>query len=214
MHSNSLAVTSTQQATHKDLLAIVRKHVECENQSPVPLREREIFIQVDERIKQQPQKIILDSGCGTGESSFRLAAQYSDHWVVAIDKSQHRLDRSHVNGVVPENLIFVCSNLVYFWRLALQAKWPVEKNYLLYPNPWPKPAHLQRRWHGHAIFPELMELSEEICLRTNWKVYAQEFALAAGYIKSASFNVGEIDVHGAMTAHERKYQQSGHRYKV
>ena len=33
-----------------------------------------------------------------------------------------------------------------------------EQHYLLYPNPWPKAKHLQRRVHGHGSFPLLLQL--------------------------------------------------------
>ena len=53
------------------------------------------------------------------------------------------------------------------------------KHYILYPNPWPKAKHVQRRWHGSAVFPQIIAVGQEIILRSNWLLYLEEFQLAA-----------------------------------
>ena len=52
------------------------------------------------------------------------------------------------------------------------------RHYLLYPNPWPKAKHLQRRVHGQAVLPALLQLGGVITLRSNWQLYVEEFGLA------------------------------------
>src|SRR5690606_25968454 len=47
-----------------------------------------------------------------------------------------------------------------------------------YPNPWPKAGQLSRRIHGDASFFDLLRCSARLELRTNWEVYAREFAFA------------------------------------
>ena len=74
------------------------------------------------------------------------------------------------------------ANLIDFWRLSVQTEWRLQKHYLLYPNPWPKKKHLQRRWHGHPVFPSILELGGELELRTNWKIYADEFNQAVNLL--------------------------------
>lgn len=210
MDSNSSLIDSGQQAPHKDLRMLVQKHIKYPYQNIIPDHARASFEKVHEQISQQAQPVILDSGCGTGESSYHLAQQYPQHWVIGIDKSQHRLDRSHAHGPLPDNLILIRDNLIYFWQLALAANLPVQNNYLFYPNPWPKPGQLQRRWHGHPIFPILMKLSPNICLRTNWRIYAEEFVLALELCMNKKIQVRKLTINTAITAFERKYKNSGH----
>ena len=37
-------------------------------------------------------------------------------------------------------------------------RWDVKLHTLLYPNPYPKPKQLGSRWHGHAVFPYLLQV--------------------------------------------------------
>lgn len=210
MDSNSTPIISAQQAPHKNLQSIVRRHQQTQYKNIIPEYAQSVFADVNALVQASDKNIILDSGCGTGESSYKLASQHQNHWVVAIDKSKHRLQRSHAHGSLPENLLFVQCDLVYFWSLALDAQWPVDRHYLLYPNPWPKAGHLQRRWHGHPIFPTLIALGQHISLRTNWQIYAREFALSLQLLLNDSVVVEQLKISSPLTAFERKYQQSGH----
>jgi len=81
---------------------------------------------------------------------------------------------------------------------------------LLYPNPWPKPAHLKRRWHGHPAFPVLLALGGEIELRCNWKIYAQEFALAVNYALHTSVAEVKIKPENGISPFEQKYLERQH----
>lgn len=210
MDSNSTPIVSAQQAPHKDLSAVLRKHQQADYKITIPEYARSAFSSINRIIQLVDNKIILDSGCGTGESSYQLARQYPQHWVVAIDKSSHRLKRSHAHGAQPDNLLFVQCNLIYFWLMAAEASWSVDQHYLLYPNPWPKAGHLQRRWHGHPVFPTLLTIGKRITLRTNWYIYAQEFAFSLTYFMRREVAVEPLKTTPPMTAFERKYQKSGH----
>lgn len=210
MDSNSTPIISAQEGPHKDLHKILQRHQQAEFKNIIPDFALSAFTKVDAIVQAGDQAIILDSGCGTGESSYQLAKQFPNHWVIAIDKSQHRLDRSHAHGAQPHNLMFVRCDLIHFWGLVAKAQWPIDRHYLLYPNPWPKPSHLQRRWHGHPIFPTLTTLSKNIILRTNWQIYAQEFALALEILMEQPVDVASLTISEPMTAFERKYNRSGH----
>jgi tRNA (guanine-N7-)-methyltransferase len=103
-------------------------------------------------------------------STYKLAQQYKAIPVVGIDRSGHRLDKVlEVESVVvkesakiqSENAILVRAELSDFWLLVFQdPSLIVYRHYLLYPNPYPKSKHLQRRWHGHPTFPVLLGLGE------------------------------------------------------
>jgi tRNA G46 methylase TrmB len=99
---------------------------------------------------------------------------------------------------------------VDFWQLAAESALCCKRQLLLYPNPWPKPEHLKRRWHAHPVLPAILALGGVIELRTNWRVYAEEFAealrLAGVEARCEKFAVDEAP----LTPFERKYAASGH----
>ena len=98
------------------------------------------------------KEVILDSGCGVGLSSIKLALAYPNTPVIGIDKSTHRLSKNKYTQQeddCPSNLLLLRAELVDFWLLAATTNdWHVSRHYILYPNPYPKSKHLQRRWHG------------------------------------------------------------------
>ena len=153
--------------------------------------------------------LIFDSACGTAESTHYLAQHYPQYLVIGLDQSQKRLSKSH-NNALPANALLLRCDCTDFWRLAHQQQWHCAKHYLLYPNPYPKSQHLQRRWHGHPALPSLLAISPQIELRTNWQIYAEEFAQALNMAHySASLSAYETEQ--PITAFERKYRQSQHR---
>lgn len=147
--------------------------------------------------------VILDSGCGVGLSTMRLALQNPSIPVIGIDRSLVRLSKNIHTTIVsesstlrtslntftssttpnsesvnsesvkilsdsidqkdsafletksflrscrPRNLYLCRADLTDFWMLAYrESDWIIDSHYLLYPNPYPKPKHLQLRWHG------------------------------------------------------------------
>jgi tRNA G46 methylase TrmB len=143
----------------------------------VPEHTREAFARVaaDARVDGRP--LVFDSGCGTGLAARALALARPEALVVAIDRSAERLARRTVVHW-PDNVLRVRAELGAFWRLAAEAGWRLDAHLLLHPNPWPKPAQLRRRWHAHPAFAALLALGGALVVRSNWQVYAEEFALA------------------------------------
>ena len=190
-----------------------------------------------------PRAVILDSGCGTGESTIHIARRFPGIPVIGIDKSCARLNKagnpSQTAGEdVPANAFWIRAELLDFWRLALDyvkaGKWTIPYHAVYYPNPWPKQSEATRRFHMHPIFPTLLALGETIELRTNWEIYAREFAEAARIVydeaakgdsgllrlRSAQAPAGMTDAAGMTikcesfdpekpeTAFERKYKEA------
>ncbi len=161
--------------------------------------------------------LIFDSGCGTGASSRMIATRHPQAQVIGIDRSLSRLSRlgECEFPLVRDNVIWLHAELSSFWRLALQCGWRLERHYLLYPNPWPKPGQLKRRWHAHPVFPQLLALGGVLEMRSNWAIFAQEFKCAAGQVCPDA----DIRVESALseqcwgdveTPFGRKYAASGH----
>ncbi len=157
--------------------------------------------------------LIIDAGCGVGLSTRKLAQQFPDAFVIGVDQSAHRLQRqTRWQGSEPSNFITVRADLVDFWqRMALARIQPL-RHYLLYPNPWPKKAQLQRRWHGHPIFPTLLRLGGHLECRSNWKIYIDEMALALTQLTGLEVPTEQwlVDPAIALTPFEQKYVTSGH----
>jgi tRNA G46 methylase TrmB len=292
---NSRAVQSNQTGPHAGLEALLKRHARSAWQQPLHTPTVEAFAELQgaleqvgwsaaggnphERAQTQPYldelghrpghspALVLDAGCGTGESTLVLSQLHPGCVVIGVDQSADRLSRVGVRvgadgaGVVsaaaPQviasdaaapamaqsdpptpapQVLWLRAELATFWRLALAAGWSVETLYLLYPNPWPKKRHLQRRWHGHPVFPDLLRLSQRIVLRSNWGIYTEEFSLAAQQLgaqivsaglvlglqndtNAASQSAGANAKHQAsaetsnlspLTPFERKYAASGH----
>ncbi len=206
---NSRKIDSNQLEAHIDLEKIVLRHIAKPDQRPISATQKEYFEEAWNWQQKNNKPFILDTGCGTGHSSFYLAKTNPDKLIIAIDQSIKRLDK-HVE--IPQtlnNLLFVQARLEEFWLQALQLNWLPDYQYLLYPNPWPKKKHIQRRWQGHPILPILLKVCPQLELRTNWKIYADEFqqALQLFDIKS---RIDTITITQPISAFEKKYQLSGH----
>jgi len=201
-------IESSQVGPHKKLAKLVLKYQQSCMQDSIPKHAYDAFEIANQFVAGDA--VVLDSGCGTAESSYRLAQQFPDIKVIGIDKSIIRLQRSHMHGKQPENLLLLQADCVHMWRLIQQAQWKIQKHCLFYPNPWPKPGHLQRRWHGHPIFPTLVALGGVLIMRTNWKIYAQEFAQALTIILDRQLAIAALSLNDAVTPFERKYLHSKH----
>lgn len=208
--ANSRSITTNQQGLHEKLDEIVTKHLKAEFKKPIAVHTQRAFDEVNERVQAFDGPIILDSCCGVGESTANLAQRHPEALIIGIDKSSHRLEKHDVEYKQSDEgqYILVQADLNDFWRLALQAKWQPSHHYLLYPNPWPKAKHIQRRWHGSAVFPYIVKLGGQLELRSNWDIYVKEFARALE-LSGVSAHVEAYENEQAITPFERKYWASG-----
>lgn len=228
------SVTTNQDSIHKDLEKTVRKYARTQYMRPIALHTQEAFEQAREKICSWAGQsdiatipVVLDSGCGTGESTVHLARRFPDCAVLGIDKSEIRIgksgDPSHAGPEgIPANAFWIRAELLDFWRLVLDSHWDVRYHAVFYPNPWPKQSECTRRFHMHPIFPAMMQLAPVTELRTNWEIYAQEFCSAANVLREESGTVPELAglcrlqaalsayaPDNAETAFERKYAAAG-----
>ena len=113
----SSQVVSRQKTPSERLVNILQRYQESTYLPAVPAHARASFQQAQSFLQQTNRPILLDSGCGTGESAITLAKLKPNYSVIGVDKSRHRLQRSEVFGKLPENLLLVRCNLIYFWYL-------------------------------------------------------------------------------------------------
>lgn len=211
MQQTSRPVTSNQPGLHPRLAERVRKHLRSPNRRPVPDFSRAAFAELARLQEEDPRPLVLDSFCGTGMSTALLAARHPQHRVVGIDRSADRLGRHSAadtpgSGASYHLLRAECEDI---WHLMREAGWQVDYHYLLYPNPWPKAAHLQRRIHGHPGFADLVALGGRIELRSNWQTYVEEFGVAL-LLAGIPGLVRQLPEGPALTRFEAKYRASGH----
>lgn len=222
--SGARAVTTNQPDIYDKLEEVVRKYASTEYLRPIADHTRIAFAEAEKFVLNfyesagnerdiaghTAYKVILDSGCGTGESTLNIAIANPDVPVIGIDKSAARLTKA---GTAPRNAFLVRAELLDFWRLALgkvkAGQWHIPYHALYYPNPWPKQSEATRRFHLHPIFPTLLQLGDAIELRTNWEIYAREFAEAARIATpDCSIAREPFEPERPITAFERKYKEA------
>lgn len=205
---NSKSVDSNQAGVHERLHDIVKKHITTRYRKPYQVHNLAAFELLQQKIANTEHvALILDSCCGTGMSSYSLAARYPGHLIVGVDQSGHRLEKNA--AAVPDNCIMLQANCEDIWRLCLDHNIHFIRHYILYPNPWPKSVHLKRRWHGHPVFPHLRPLAKTTILRSNWRTYLDEFNEAWELLTHKKSTVKEFTVDEAVTLFEKKYAGSG-----
>ena len=90
----SSKVRSSQLGIHPRLEACVKRHLEHSWQQPVHEPTAKAFSRIRGWIRDDPRPLVLDSGCGTGESSRALSEHHPETWVVAVDQSLSRLRKA------------------------------------------------------------------------------------------------------------------------
>ncbi|CAH0991889.1 tRNA (guanine-N(7)-)-methyltransferase [Sinobacterium norvegicum] len=206
--ANSKIVTSNRQGLHENLDKVVLKHLRHTFKKPIAEHSQQAFDSIAKRVDDHRGPLVFDSCCGIGESTAKLAERHGDALVIGVDQSAHRLDKHSLHFDSRDNAILLRADCVDFWRLALSAGWRPSHHYLLYPNPWPKAHHLQRRWYAHAVFPALLALGGQLECRSNWLLYLQEFERSLALVDTPA-TIRALDAAAPLTPFERKYSQSG-----
>lgn len=212
LEGNSRSIVSNQTGVHDDLEKVVNKHLTSEFKKPYAEFSLQLFAELEQQVNdfmsQGGKGVILDSCCGIGESSYHHAKANPEYLVIGVDKSEHRLDKHEFHHDKLTNLILARGDLNDLWRLIAKADWPITEHFILYPNPWPKSKHLQRRWHGAPVFSALPAIGNKLIVRSNWPIYIDEFQQA---LKIAGVDSEKVEYRGteAITPFERKYWASG-----
>ncbi|MBY6094271.1 tRNA (guanine(46)-N(7))-methyltransferase TrmB [Ferrimonas balearica] len=205
---NSRAIQSNQTGIHDNLDHVVRRHLAHPFRAPYADYSRELFAELKAWKEADGRPLVLDSCCGVGESTANLARRHPEAIVLGLDKSAARVDKHGHYHAGSDNYRVVRGNLNDLWRMMVEDGWTPTHHYLLYPNPWPKSAHLQRRWHGGPLFPSLLALGGQLELRSNWRLYLEEFQAALA-IAGHQGKFVPLPDEPPLTPFERKYGESG-----
>jgi tRNA (guanine-N7-)-methyltransferase len=213
MHGNSPKVTTNQDGLHPHIDKALSRHNLDNYKKGISPGLTSLWPDVLGNIGDRP--LVLDAGCGTGDSTARLAELFPEHFILGVDKSINRQERGENRGLskVGDNWLRIRSDLVDVWRLLLVAKRKgnirITHQFILYPNPWPLAEHFKRRWHGHPVFPFILALGGIIELRSNWKLYLEEW----DYCCRAKGLAGQLRAYSTedpWTPFEEKFLASGH----
>lgn len=210
----SKIVTSDQKGPHEDLIKIISRYSVDNYQRPIPDFSKKLMDNITP-ILDKNKKIILDTGCGTGESSYNLAIANPDCYVIGIDKSFSRIERNNqfkVDNKISNYQIFR-GELLDIWPMLYEYAQSnpnkIVKQCLFYPNPWPKKKALKRRWQASPVIPFICQISSEIEVRSNWKIYIEEMQIALEYFTKNKFIIEKFIPEKPMTLFEKKYHLSG-----
>jgi tRNA G46 methylase TrmB len=212
MEGNSSKIISNQTTLNSNLQKILKKHAEHEYKLGIPAQNYDMFFEILEQAKFH-DGIILDSGCGTGESTISIAKLFPEAFVVGVDKSALRISKgiSKLKKERLKNCMLVQANITYLWLFLEEQEVELLHNFILYPNPWPKKKHLKRRWHGHPVFPSLLKLKGNLTLRSNWEIYVAEFAVALSTYLNKDIEYRPLGYHiSPLSNFEKKYVSSKH----
>ncbi|GAA4874094.1 SAM-dependent methyltransferase [Ferrimonas pelagia] len=205
---DSRVIQSNQTGPHDNLIPTVKRHLAHEFRAPYADHSVALFEELKAWKEADGRPLVLDSCCGVGESTANLALLHPDALVLGLDKSAARVEKhSHYHAGV-DNYRVVRGNLNDLWRLMVADGWQPTHHYILYPNPWPKSGHLQRRWHGGPLFSSILALGGQLELRSNWRLYLEEFSEALA-VAGHEAHWHELPAGPALTPFERKYGQSG-----
>jgi tRNA G46 methylase TrmB len=143
-----------------------------------------------------------------GESTVNIARAHPNARVIGIDKSALRTDKHSSYASTLQNYLVLRADLNDFLRLLVTSDKKLTKHYLLYPNPYPKSAHLQRRWYATSALKDILKLGGLLEVRSNWQLYIEEFSAALDIVNVKN-QVTLFESNKAITPFERKYWQSG-----
>lgn len=207
----SKIVTTNQDGIHDDLELIYSKQ-NLNYQRPIADFSKETFLEIVDKIGQK--QVIFDFGCGVGQSTYKIAQDNPECIVIGIDKSISRLDRNNHFKKDPQLNAYLFRgellDLIYLVYKAYEdKKIRIKSLYFLYPNPWPKKIHVKRRFHGNPIAPFIYNIKVPIILRSNWKLYLEEFSFCSKLYERIPNNITRVNVEVPLTPFEKKYHDSG-----
>ena len=208
MQGNSRAVSSNQHHTHPKLAEVVNRHLRTTHRPTLSAHNVQAYQRLCAELEARPRPLVMDSFCGTGHSTAALAERYPGHLIAGIDKSARRLAKHAHNRC--DNYLLLRADCEQIWALLVSDGLRLDYHYMLYPNPWPKATHLQRRIHGHPSFPLLLQLGGVLELRSNWQLYVEEFGCAMHLAGHRGVVKRLADKGPDLSLFEQKYRHSGH----
>lgn len=208
MQQQARSISTNQTGIHQNLQKVVVRQLASVCQKPLSMHTQKAFEEAINWLGKWQGELILDSCCGVGESTVNIARAHPNARVIGIDKSALRTNKHTTYASALQNYLVVRADLNDFLRLLVANDKKLTKHYLLYPNPYPKSAHLQRRWYATSALKDILKLGGILEVRSNWQLYIEEFSAALD-IAHVNNQMTIFESDKAITPFERKYWQSG-----
>ena len=129
VQSSAFSSSSYPAAAHPNTLSAASRsftHLARYLESPLHVPSVEAFQSLAANVASLDRSgttpLILDSGCGLGRSTRRIAESNPESIVIGVDRSEHRLRKgdSAEGSALPENALFVQAELATFWRSMIR----------------------------------------------------------------------------------------------
>jgi tRNA (guanine-N7-)-methyltransferase len=147
-----------------------------------------------EKIFERSAPLHVDLGCGDGSFLCAMAQRMPDKNFLGIERLFNRVRTSARKAATLDNVCLLQVESSYAVRYLLPAE-SVERFYLLFPDPWPKRRHHQRR----IVTPDFLS-AIHAALRENGSIYiATDDVEYFRKIKEVAesnprFGIGDVDV--------------------
>jgi tRNA (guanine-N7-)-methyltransferase len=175
---------------------------------------------IEDRVRAalQSDRLELEIGCGVGLHPILFGKEFPNTTLIAIEHTREKFlkfERRLARHPELKNIFGVHANAIAFVNQHVK-KESVDRLWLLYPNPNPKSADLNRRWHAMPFAEQLiasLKPGAELVTATNLEWYAQEaqeFWTRCWGLKLVSqiqMDSGSV----ARTHFEKKYLERGER---
>ena len=97
------------------------------------------------------KKIILDIGCGTGESTIALNRVYKDYLVIGLEAY-----KPGIMNLINKNILTHYGDALEF--IEKLENETIAKIYMLFPDPWQKKKHRKRRLFNEYTFKIILSI--------------------------------------------------------
>lgn len=178
--------------------------------------------------KKQP--IHIELGCGKGNFISKLASQNPNINYIAVDMVDAMLGLAKRNieltykdlGIEPENIIITRHDIERI-LLFMSKEDEVDRIYINFCNPWPKPKHKKKRLtHTKQLmlYREFLKTNGEVYFKTDddglFKDSLKYFEEAGFEIKSKTFDLHSENIfeNNIETEHEKMFKEQGIKIKA
>jgi tRNA (guanine-N7-)-methyltransferase len=164
--------------------------------------------------------LFLEVGCGAGLHPIRFAQQNPGHHLIACERTKEKFDKfkRRVENHQLDNVTPIYSDAIHWLHTHIHSiAHAFEKIFILYPNPYPKTGHRNKRFLAGPSFELLLQSlkpSGLIELRSNELFYLEEAKYLAKNVWNLELvsetSVCELeDLFRDVTHFEKKYLKNG-----
>lgn len=209
MENNSKSITDYNLLSRDKIFEIISRY---DLKSQKPLSDNLNLIK-DEIIGMGYEELIIDAFCGIGESTYKIAKANPDQLVIGFDKSLSRIERKNkFKKESVKNLLIFQADIFDIYQVFFEIKkinrLRIIKQFIMYPNPWPKLKNKKKRVYLNNVIPYIFAQESEIEVRSNWGRFLVEFSMVAEFY-NFNFSFEKLEGKPFMTPFEKKYYLSG-----